>query len=129
MAAGACKGASACILAVVPIGSYRPRSRIGAATLKMGHPLPIGVMQRRNIKKAPDLSPGVAFSLVEVTEAKSIDYAALTSIFLVGFCASGFLGSVTVRTPFLKVASILSGSTPSGMLKLRSNEPKLRSCK
>ena len=35
----------------------------------------------------------------------------LTSIFLTGFWASGFFGSVTLRTPFLNVASILSAST------------------
>lgn len=36
--------------------------------------------------------------------------------------ASGFLGSVTVSTPFLKLASILSASTPSGTAKQRSKE-------
>src|SRR6476660_78934 len=46
--------------------------------------------------------------------------AALTSI---------FLGNVTLSTPFLKAASILSVSTPSGILKLRSKEPNLRSRK
>ncbi len=49
--------------------------------------------------------------------------AALTSIFLSGFCVPGILGSVTVNTPFLKVASILSASTPSGSVKERSNAP------
>jgi hypothetical protein len=52
---------------------------------------------------------------------------ALTSIFFSGFCASGFLGRVTVSTPFLKLASILSASTPSGNWKRRSKEPKWRS--
>src|SRR5260221_12436455 len=46
--------------------------------------------------------------------------AALTSIFFASFCASGFLGNVTLSTPFLKAASILSVSMPSGILKLRS---------
>jgi len=39
------------------------------------------------------------------------------------FCASAFLGSVTVSNPFLKSAWILSASTLSGNPKLRSNEP------
>jgi hypothetical protein len=46
-------------------------------------------------------------------------HPALTSIFFACFCASAFLGSVTVSTPFLKLASILSGSTLSGSSKLR----------
>src|SRR5271166_3779615 len=50
-----------------------------------------------------------------------------TSIFLTGFCASAILGSVTVRTPFLKLASILSASIVSGMRSARSNVPNRRS--
>ena len=50
-------------------------------------------------------------------ETESDQAAALTSIFFAGFCASAFFGSVTVSTPFLKLASILSVSTPSGMRK------------
>jgi hypothetical protein len=46
------------------------------------------------------------------------------SIFFVGFCASTLFGRAMVRTPFLKLASILSASTPSGMAKVHSNEPK-----
>jgi hypothetical protein len=49
--------------------------------------------------------------------------AALMSIFFAGFCASAFFGSVTVSTPFLKLASILSVSTPSGTRKKRWNDP------
>src|SRR6516225_489247 len=55
------------------------------------------------------------------------DQATLTSIFFAAICASGFFGSVTVSTPFLKLASILSVSTPFGTWKERSNEPKFRS--
>ena len=36
------------------------------------------------------------------------DHAALTAIFFSAFCASALFGNVTFRTPFLKVASILS---------------------
>jgi hypothetical protein len=43
--------------------------------------------------------------------------AAFTSTFFAGFCDSAFLGRITVSTPFLKVASILSASTVRGMLK------------
>lgn len=50
-----------------------------------------------------------------------------TSIFFSGFIASGLLGSRIISTPFLKVASILSGSIPSGMGRRRSKEPKRRS--
>ena len=53
--------------------------------------------------------------------------AALTSIFFSALMASGFLGSLTVRIPFLKLAPILSVSTPSGTAKRRSKEPKRRS--
>jgi hypothetical protein len=38
-----------------------------------------------------------------------------------------FLGRVTVNSPWLKLASILSVSTFSGIRKLRSKEPKRRS--
>jgi hypothetical protein len=42
---------------------------------------------------------------------------AFTVIFFSAFCASDTFGSVTVSTPFLKLASILSVSTPSGTRK------------
>src|SRR5258708_36958729 len=42
--------------------------------------------------------------------------AALTSIFFPRFSASGFLGTVSLCTPFLKAASSLSVSTPSAIL-------------
>ena len=38
-------------------------------------------------------------------------------------CLAGDLGSVTVRTPLAKLASILSASTSSGTRKLRWKEP------
>ena len=38
-------------------------------------------------------------------------------IFFSAFCASALFGSVTESTPFLKLASILSASTPSGTCK------------
>jgi hypothetical protein len=38
-------------------------------------------------------------------------------------CASGVFGRLTVSTPFLKLASILSVSTPSGTVNDRWNEP------
>ena len=41
-------------------------------------------------------------------------YAAFIVIFFSAFCASVLLGKVTVRTPFLKLMSILSVSTPPG---------------
>lgn len=49
--------------------------------------------------------------------------AFLMAIFFSLFCASGVFGKVTVSTPFLKPASILSASTPSGTLNERWNEP------
>ncbi len=48
---------------------------------------------------------------------------ALTSTLRSGLIASGFFGSVTVSTPFLKLASILSASTPSGSEKERWKAP------
>src|SRR5208337_4515174 len=50
-------------------------------------------------------------------------HSPLTSIFLTSFWASADFGKVTVRTPFLKVAAILSVSTVSGTLRARSEEP------
>ena len=47
-------------------------------------------------------------------------HSPLTSIFLTSFWASAVFGKVTVRTPFLKVAAILSVSTASGTLRARS---------
>ncbi len=75
-------------------------------------------------------NPGLpGFSVFSTAHVKASIHAALTSIFFAGFCASGFFGSFTVSTPFLKFASILSGSILSGSSKLRWNEPKLRSCR
>ncbi len=42
-------------------------------------------------------------------------YAAFTVIVFSGFWASAVFGSLTVKMPFEKVASILSASTPSGI--------------
>jgi hypothetical protein len=50
-------------------------------------------------------------------------HAVLMAIFFSLFCASGLFGSVTVSTPFLKCASILSASTPSGTPNERWKEP------
>jgi hypothetical protein len=50
-------------------------------------------------------------------------HALLMAIFCSLFCASGLFGSVTVSTPFLKCASILSASTPSGTPNERWKEP------
>jgi len=50
-------------------------------------------------------------------------YAALTEIFFCGCIASAVFGRVTVNTPLLKVASILSASMPSGTGNVRSNDP------
>jgi hypothetical protein len=51
---------------------------------------------------------------IRIDELQKCSYAALTVIFLAIFCASAFFGKVTASTPFLKLASILSGSTLSG---------------
>ena len=51
----------------------------------------------------------------------------LMSMLRAAFIASGFFGIVTVSTPLLKLASILSRSTPSGTRKERSKEPYRRS--
>jgi len=58
----------------------------------------------------------------ESKASRSAGQAAFTSI-LVVFFASSLFGKATVRTPFLKRASILSASTPSGRRKERWNEP------
>ncbi|GEM_PF-5606809 len=50
-------------------------------------------------------------------------HPALIEIFFSAFFDSARFGSVIVRTPFLKVASILSSSTLSGSRKERWNEP------
>jgi len=51
----------------------------------------------------------------------------LIAIFFSGFAASGVFGSVTVSTPFWKVAAILSASTPLGTRNERWKEPYRRS--
>jgi len=48
---------------------------------------------------------------------------ACTLIFFSTFFASAVFASIAFNTPFLKRASILSESTPSGNRKLRSNLP------
>lgn len=80
---------------------------------------PEGVQSHCCKIKAPDR----AVSRSGATLLDTLYYAAFTSIFLAAFCASGFFGNVTVRTPFLKLASILSASTLSGIWKERSNDP------
>ena len=49
--------------------------------------------------------------------------AFLIAIFFSLFCACSVFGIVTVSTPFLKFASILSASMPSGTPNERWNEP------
>ena len=56
---------------------------------------------------------------IRIDELQKCSYAALTVIFLAIFCASAFFGKVTASTPFLKLASILSGSTLPGTWKER----------
>jgi hypothetical protein len=109
---------------LVGVGWWRAEARLGYdADIA-------GCLFMTRMREAATKSPGRAgalSSLVEIATVGLIYYAALTSIFFAGFCASAFLGSVSVSTPFLKLASILSASTPSGISKRRSNEPRLRS--
>ena len=49
--------------------------------------------------------------------------SALIGTSLSAFMASGFFGSERLSTPLLKLASILSASTPLGRLNTRSKEP------
>lgn len=79
------------------------------------------VLVRYRLGKPPPVSPcdrrsqgcvaGPAIVLVFACQA------ALTSIFFAPFCASAVFGTVTLRTPFLNDASILSASIPSGRPK------------
>jgi hypothetical protein len=57
------------------------------------------------------------------TESTSRTQAFLIAIFFSLLCTSVAFGSVTVSTPFLKFASILSASTPSGTPNERWKEP------
>lgn len=59
--------------------------------------------------------------------AQSRIQAALTEIFFSALWASAVLGSLTVSTPLVKFASILSASTPSGSWNERWKEPYRRS--
>lgn len=52
-----------------------------------------------------------------IPQAHQTPQAPFTGIVFSGFWASGVFGSVTVSTPLLNVASIFSGSTPSGIWK------------
>ena len=51
----------------------------------------------------------------------------MIAIFFSLLTALGVFGSVTVSTPFLKFASILSASTTFGMRNERLNDPYRRS--
>src|SRR5690242_16692512 len=61
------------------------------------------------------------FTLMSLREGKAQPF--LMAICFSFFCASGVFGRLTVNTPSLKVASILSLSMPSGTVKERWNEP------
>jgi len=54
---------------------------------------------------------------------RGCDHAFLIAIFFSLFWASAVFGNVTVSTPFLNCASILSVSTPSGTANARWKEP------
>lgn len=54
------------------------------------------------------------------------DYELISTLTVFGL-ASSFLGKPTVRTPFSSLAEILSGSTPSPILKERSKLLRLNS--
>jgi hypothetical protein len=56
-----------------------------------------------------------------------MNHFALMGISFSADCASGVFGSVRVKTPFWKAASILSRTTPVGSGKERWKEPYLRS--
>jgi hypothetical protein len=66
-------------------------------------------------------------SAVKEPRQRALAQASLTSIFFAAFSASAVFGRVTVRTPFFKLASILSVSMPSGSRKQRWNDPNSRS--
>ncbi len=66
---------------------------------------------------------------VQAAQGNETGYAALTGIFCSAFLAASVFGNTTLSTPFLNVASTLPASTPSGIRKLRSKEPKRRSDK
>ncbi len=82
----------------------------------------------RNKQKMPGRTYRAIFLCTRCRNSEVARYAAfLISIFFSFFWACAFFGSVTVRTPFLKFASILLASTPEGTVKERWNEPNRRS--
>ena len=95
-----------------------------ARKLKLGHAIPqirtegSELGQHQAFRHSRELlASGLHLSMQSGTfngRAVRAVYAALMSIVLTAFWASGFFGSVTVSRPFLKLASILSVSTPSG---------------
>ena len=74
----------------------------------------VGCTYTRNAKSGLRLTAQSGFFISATLSFATVSQAAFTSIFLAAFCASTLFGSATLRTPFLKVASILSVSTPSG---------------
>jgi hypothetical protein len=79
-------------------------------------------------KAAADISQAAEGCVAKAAEAAFAGFdptiqAALIAIFFSLFWACSVFGSVTVSTPFLKFASILSASTPSGTPNERWNEP------
>jgi hypothetical protein len=104
--------------------------------LRRGYPLSTPHQKRTKAKKVPKCrsshSAGTKGSARASPARRALPglrgqryqpHALLMAIFFSLFCASGLFGSVTVSTPFLKCASILSASTPSGTPNERWKEP------
>jgi len=128
----------------VPSGSKQPVARTGTPSRSVSTPSPCPSRSVRasrysaarfsnslkvtvNLVCYTSIHPDTACSWVAQTKHNparaSSDHPALTSTLRSGLIASGFFGSVTVSTPFLKFASILSGSTPSGSWNERWKAP------
>jgi hypothetical protein len=105
--------------------SIEPRLSLSAPVAARALPFRQG--QARNLEFNPSGGIDPDQPLVTKSIAPAVNatgpHALLMAIFFSLFCASGLFGSVTVSTPFLKCASILSASTPSGTPNERWKEP------
>src|ERR1700730_7001544 len=90
-----------------------------------GSALPFGKDTGSKDQHSGSIDPDQPLATTSIAPAVNATrpHAVLMAIFFSLFCASGLFGSVTVSTPFLKCASILSASTPSGTPKERWKEP------
>jgi len=113
----------------------RPRGRM---TVGMLEHIPFGWTEPNGMRRLQQRSPripglmetasgSIKSEIAPATGDAQHRHASLMSIFFAAFCASAVFGRVTIKTPFFRLASILSVSMPSGSRKHLWNDPNSRS--